>query len=31
MWRSGVTVLVHKKDDPGKPENVRPITLQPVL
>ena len=31
MWRSGVTVLVHKKDGPGKPENVRPITLQPVL
>ena len=31
IWRSGVTVLAHKKGDPGKPENFRPITLQPVL
>ena len=31
IWRSGETVLAHKKDDPGKPENFRPITLQPLL
>ena len=31
IWRSGVTVLAHKKDDPGKPEGFRPITLQSVL
>ena len=31
IWRSGVTVLAHKKDDFGKPVNFRPITLQPVL
>ena len=30
IWRSGVTVLAHKKDNSGKPENFRPITLQPV-
>ena len=31
IWRSGVTVLAHKKDHSGKPENFRPIALQPVL
>ena len=31
IWRSGVTVLAHKKDNLGKPENFRPITLHPVL
>ena len=31
IWRSGVTVLAHKKDHSGKPENIRPIALQPVL
>ena len=31
IWRSGVAVPPHRKDDPGKPENFKPITLQPVL
>ena len=31
IWRSGVTVLAHKKNDRGNPKNFRPMTLQPVL
>ena len=31
IWCSGVTVLAHRKDEPGKPENFRPIIFQPVL
>ena len=31
IWRSGVTVLAHKKDEPGKPENFRPIIFRSVL
>ena len=31
ILRSGVIVVAHKNNDPGKPENFSPITLQPAL
>ena len=31
VWKSEVSLLAYKKGDAGNPENVRPITLQPVL
>ena len=29
-WRKAITILVHKQGDVSKPENFRPITLEPV-
>ena len=30
-WKQSVTILAHKKGNADKPENFRPITLEPVL
>jgi len=30
-WRTGSTILLHKKGDPADPGNFRPITLLPTL
>ena len=30
-WKKAVSILIHKKGDSDKPENFRPITLEPVL
>lgn len=30
-WRTGSTILLHKKGDPANPGNFRPITLLPTL
>jgi len=30
-WRSGTTILIHKKWDPSDPGNFRPITLLPTM
>ena len=30
-WKKVVSILIHKKGDSDKPENYRPITLEPVL
>ena len=30
-WKKAVSIVIHKKGDSDKPENFRPITLEPVL
>ena len=30
QWIKAATILIHKKDDPSLPENVRSIALEPV-
>ena len=30
-WKKAVSILIHKKGDSDKPENFRPITLEPVF
>ena len=30
-WKKAVSILIHKKGDSDKPENFRPITLEPVI
>ena len=31
LWKVGMVRLIHKKDDPMRPTNWRPICLQPVI